>query len=442
MPTSSLSADMRDSATTSHRDRTFLGLVLLGAAIRIAYWISKWNEPLGFNDSLYYSGQARQLTEGIWFRELTSDNPGAEHGPLTSILMAPFSWMDDYVRWQRLPTLACGIASVWLIGRIATRLAGRRVGLLATGIAAVTPTLWLSDALVMSESVAILLVAAVLWFALETADNPSRQNLVVLGVLAGLAPLARSELALLIPVVAIWLAIARKRRGHDASVFTRRALPVLVVAGIVLAPWVGFNLARFEEPVLLTTNEGGTLLGANCFDSWDAIYPGAGGWSLLCLMDDPDSFPGEEPSVRNERQRTMALNYFRDNLPGAPRVLAARLLRTLDLYGIRDQVRADVGEERWRWGAWAGVPVFWLMALCVPFGLRRLGWRDRWLLSFPLILVVVTSVVFYGSHRIRSPAEVPLVLLAAIAIDSFIESRARESRARVSRARVESGPIS
>lgn len=416
---------MRDPDTPFHRDRTFLRLVLLGAAIRVAYFISKWNEPLGFNDSLYYSGQARQLAKGIWFRELIADHPGAEHGPLTSTLMAPFSWMDDFVRWQRIPTLLCGITLVWLIGRLGNRFAGRRAGLIATGIAAVTPTLWLSDALVMSESIAMLTVAAVLWFALNAAELPSRRNLVVLGVSLGLATLARSELGLLIPAVAIWLALSRRRRNNEASVVIRRALPVMVVAGIVLTPWVAFNLSRFENPVFLTTNEGSTWLGANCDDSWSAVGPGAGGWSLLCLIDDPEGYPGEEPSVRQTRQRELAFDYIADNIRGAPRVLAARLLRTLDLYGIRDQIRGDVGEERLEWAAWIGVPAFWLMALCVPFALKRLGWRDRSLLLFPMILVVLTSVVFYGGHRIRSPAEPSLVLLAAIAVASFIERRSR-----------------
>ena len=35
---------------------------------------------------------ARQLVDGIWFREIFVDRPGAEHGPLTSTLMATVSW--------------------------------------------------------------------------------------------------------------------------------------------------------------------------------------------------------------------------------------------------------------------------------------------------------------------------------------------------------------
>lgn len=415
---------MTGATATGSPDWSFRRLVLLGAAVRVAYWLSKWNTPLGFNDSLYYSAQARQLARGILFEEITSGHPGAEHGPLTPILMAPLSFMEDSTRWQRLPTMVCGIVLVWLLGRLAGRLAGRRAALTTTAIAALTPTLWLSDGLVMSESIAMLCVATVLWFALDAADRPTRRSMIALGVALGLASLARSELVLLIPGVAAWLVIGRLRRGErPRQALTRIALPVLVTAGLVLAPWVGFNLARFERPVLLSTNDGTTLLGANCDDSYSAVGPGAGGWSLLCLLDDPDDRPGEEPSVRSERQRRLAFEYIRENLPGVPRVLAARVLRTLDLYGLRDQIRGDVGEERLEWAAWVGVPAFWLMALALPFGLKRLTRRDRWLLLLPVALVIFTSVVFYGSHRIRSPAEPSIVLLAGIAVASLIDRR-------------------
>ena len=63
--------------------------------------VDKWDQELLFNDSIYYSAWAKQLTEGRFFREVFNDLPTAEHGPLTSVLMAPVSWMDDPVAYQR-----------------------------------------------------------------------------------------------------------------------------------------------------------------------------------------------------------------------------------------------------------------------------------------------------------------------------------------------------
>ena len=397
--------------------RAMRSLVLVGAAIRIASWLWKWNEPVGIYDSWYYSEQAYQLTHGKLFRELLVDVPSAEHGPLTSILMAPVSWGDDFVRWQRLVTVVCGITTVWLLGKVGRRLGGDRVGVAATGIAAFSPILWISDGLVMSESVGMLAVSTVIWFALDAMEVGGRRCTVVLGVALGLAALARSELVLLIPAVVLWLALSRRRRREgNWRTITLGVLPALVTAIVVLTPWVAFNLARFERPVLLTTNEAGVLLGANCDDSYSAIGDGAGGWSLFCIFEDPEYHYGEEPSVRAARQRSLAVEYVREHLSGVPRVLAARVLRSLDLYGLHDLVDGDVREGRTRWVAWAAVGTFWLTASAALFGGWQFQRRDRWLLLLPIAVVLLTTVVFYGGHRIRSSAEPSLVLLAAAGI--------------------------
>ncbi len=409
---------MQAASTIPNDRRLMRSLVLLGAVVRVVYVLTKWNRPLLLNDSFYYSGQAYQLAHGHLFRELFVNQPGAEHGPLTSTLMAPVSYGDHYVNGQRLVTLACGITLVWLLGRIGTRLGGPRVGLAAAGIAAVAPNLWMNDGLVMSESVSMLLVACVLRCALDSVERGGRRPLVALGVALALAALARSELVLLIPLVLTWLAVSRHRRGER---WLPAVVPAAAVAGLVLLPWVAFNLARFERPVLLTTNDGTTWLGANCPQTYDGDQ--IGGWTLDCIGSDPDYRPDEEPSVRSARQRSLAVHYVRDHLGDVPKVVAARLGRTLDLYGLGDLVHQDVGEERPRWAAWAGVVSFWLMAVASVFGARLLRRRDRWLLLLPVLVVVCTTVLFYGGHRIRSSAEPSLVLFTAVAVTEAVASR-------------------
>ena len=408
---------------TDRQRRAMLGWLLVGVAVRVVYWLSKWNQSLLLNDSVYYSGQAYQLAHGDLFRELFVDRPGAEHGPLTSTLMATVSWGDDYVRWQRLVTVATGITLVWLLGKLGTRLRGPRAGVWAAGIAAVAPNLWMNDGLVMSESISTLLVAAVLWFALDAADHGSLRSFALLGLTLGLGALARSELVVLIPLIALWLGECRRRRGE------RVVPPVVLVAAVaatVMMPWMAFNLARFENPVLLTTNDGTTWLGANC----EAAYGGQalGGWTLGCVINDPLYRMDEEPSVRSARQRSMAVQYVRDNLADVPKVVAARIGRTLDLYGLGNLVAQDVGEERPRWASWAGIVSFWAMAAASVAGAPLLRRRDRWLLVLPCIVVLITTVLFYGGHRIRSSAEPTLVLLSAVWLATAIDQRRRHQQ--------------
>ena len=414
---------MGEDDNTGRRHLGLPAVVALAAAVRLVYVATKWHDPLLLNDSIYYSGQARQLAHGTWFRELFVDRPGAEHGPLTSLLMAPVSWMDDPVPWQRLVTVAAGITLVWVIGRLADEVAGRRVGLVAAVIAALYPNLWMNDGLVMSESISMLLVALSLWAAWRLATSPGDalpvRAAAWLGVATGLGMLARSELVLLAPLLAGWVAVARRRegstgRGRITGSDWRSAAVALAVACAVVAPWVVFNLARFERPVFLTTNDGTTLLGANCDDAYQG--PGVGGWSLICVASDPDYAMDEEPSVRSARQRNLAVQYVRAHLADVPKVVAARLARTLDLYGWSDLVFQDVGEERPRWAAWAGIGAFWLLAVAAALGSRRVARRLRWLLAAPVVVALATTVLFYGGHRIRSSAEPVVVILAAVSL--------------------------
>jgi hypothetical protein len=399
--------------------RGLLAAVLLGAAWRLGVLVAdKWRQQLLLNDSFYYSAQAQQLAHGRWFREIFVDQPGAEHGPLTSFLLASVSWVDDPVPWQRLVTVLFGIATVGVIGLLGRRVGGPRAGVVAAAIAAVYPNLWMNDGLVMSESLNTLLVSLVLLAGHRALTTPGWRIAAVIGALSGLAALARSELALLVPGVAAMLWFVGRPGSNDGRLDWRARLirpgVVVLAAMLVAAPWIGFNLVRFERPVTLTTNDGTTLLGAYCDDSFSG--PDMGGWSLLCVVADPSYSIEEEPSVRSERQRTMAVTYARAHLGRLPLVVAARIGRTLDVFGLDSLVAQDVGEERYRWASWAGIASWWALAVAAGFGFVHMRARDRWLLALPCIVVGLTTIVFYGGHRIRSSMEPVVVVAAAVAI--------------------------
>jgi hypothetical protein len=442
------------------RDRWFrrrLVLVTAGAAVwRLGVLVfDKWRQPLMLNDSLYYSAQARQLVDGTWFREIFVDRPGAEHGPLTSTVLATVSWIDDPVPWQRLVTVLFGIATVALVGLLGRRVAGgrdgERVGVVAAAIAAVYPNLWMNDGLVMSESISVLMVTLVLFTGVGLLATRSPRTAVVVGVLAGLAALARSELALLTPAIMVLLVVVGRREAHPSVAapsgtatarggWGQAVLPALALGLASLAtvaPWVLFNLSRFDETVTLTTNEGTTLLGSYC----DATFSGPelGGWSISCVTSDPAYSMDEEPSVRSVRQREMAVTYAREHLDELPVVVVARVARTLDLYGLDSLVAQDVGEERWRWASWAGIVSWWVLAPLAVAGAvvhRRhtradpVGRAGLWLLAVPVVSVLVVTVVFYGAHRIRSSLEPTVVVLAAVAVLALVDRRRSPDAAR------------
>lgn len=400
--------------------RSFAGrlaaLTIVGALVRVVRLVVvKWDQPLLLNDSLYYSAQARQLTEGRWFREIFVDHPGAEHGPLTSLVLAPVSWMADPVPWQRVVTVVLGIVTIPLIGSLGRRIGGERVGLVAAGLAAVYPNLWLNDGLVMSESLAALLVTGALVLLLPLPTARAR-DAVVPGLVIGLAALTRSELALFAPLA--WWVFARSGAGRRDVVRASAALTVTAV--LVVAPWTVFNLVRFERPVLLTTNDGTTLLGAYCVETFDG--PFTAGWYVGCVVNHLSYDPAEEPSVRSARQREAALEFMRERAGDLPEMAVRRVARTFDLTAVDQLIAQDVGEEREEWAVRAGIVSFVLLAPLAVVGAMRVRRRDLRVLALPVVTTVLVSTLFYGAHRFRTPMEPVVLVLAAVTVVDLARS--------------------
>ena len=387
---------------------------VVGAVWRVSMLVSKWSQPLLFNDSLYYSFQARANAHGQWFRLVFTGGPGAEHPPLASLLMTPASLLPHYVFWQRATNTLLGIAIIPLIGLLGLRVGGRRVAIVAACIAALYPNLWMNDSLVMSESSSALLVVLILLCAWRLQEQFDLRSAALTGAVIGLAALSRSELVLLAPLLA-FVGV----RSHPIREWARRAVLVLATTGLVLLPWVAYNLSRFDAPVLLSTNDGITLLGSNC----DQTYSGAqmGGWLTSCLRDIVPRV-GEDPSELSKRERSAALQYMRDHLSRVPVVVAARFLRAGNLYGLHDLVRMDVGDERPRWASWGGILSWWLLTPLAMFGWWKGRRRSGWILAVPVINAMVTTALFYGAHRLRSPMEPVVVVCAAMGMISCVDA--------------------
>lgn len=390
-----------------------VGVTAIGTVVRLSRLAIKWDQPLLMNDSQYYSAQARQLTEGRWFREIFVDQPGAEHGPLTSLVLAPLSWMSEPVPWQRLVTVVLGIVTVALIGLLGRAVGGERVGLVAAALAAVYPNLWLNDGLVMSESLAALLVTTALLLLLRLPTDRARDAVVAGGVI-GLATLTRSELALFAPLA--WWGFARS--GAARREVVRTAVVLTGTAVVVVAPWTLFNLVRFERPVLLTTNDGTTLLGAYCDATFDGPY--RAGWYVGCVVDHPTYDPDAEPSVRSARQRAAAFEFMRDRAGELPAMAVRRVARTFDLAEVDQMIAQDVGEEREEWAVRVGIASFLLLAPLAAVGAMRVPRRHLRVLALPVITTVVVSALFYGAHRFRTPMEPVVLVLAAVTLVDLV----------------------
>src|SRR5258706_8969507 len=268
--------------------------------------------------AIFYTLQAPQLAGGGGFTDAMTGRPAADHPPLTALSLVPAAWFSDNdLVAMRLTNCVIGTGAVAAIAFLVRRLAGPRPALTAAILAALYPGLWINDGVLMAESLAALAVAVVLIAAYRLLARPTLLGAVTLGLLVGVATLVRSELALLwlfvvAPVLVVMTGVLRQQR-------VRWGAASLVAVALPIAPWAIYNSTRFERPVLLSTNGGPTIAGANCDETY--FGRGIGFWSYDCATAD---LPAGDASTVSAGMRRRAIDYARHHVTRLPLVVAAR----------------------------------------------------------------------------------------------------------------------
>ena len=289
--------------------RSLAGVVAFGLAFRVGYvLLVTRHENKAFYDAYWYAYTAEELKSGHFFT--LGHSPTAAHPPLTSLILGAVNLVAGFnpgATAMRLTMAFLGAAVVLCVGLLGRSIAGPWVGLTAAALAAVYPNMWMPSGILMSETPAMLVTAFILLAIVRIYRSPTLGNAALLGVLCGAGALVRAELILFVPCLLLPAVLAARK------ISARRRLKLLgiglLATGIVLAPWVGRNLATFQDPTYLTTSDGGVLLGANC----PATY---GHWALgywyPCPQSLVDSGSGDE-SVISARYASRALKYASDH---------------------------------------------------------------------------------------------------------------------------------
>jgi 4-amino-4-deoxy-L-arabinose transferase-like glycosyltransferase len=397
---------------------------IVGLTIRIVYVLG-WQNPSPMPvDSRYYHLAANNLANGLGFinplyAQFARVGPGADHPPLLIMVLALPSLLGlQSTLAHQLWNCMLGAATVVTLGYVGRSVAGPRVGLLAALIAALYPGLWSNDAFLMPETLVQLLVAILLllvYASFRRAGAPLRTRVAwaaAIGAMCGLAALDRGEMLLLLPVVALPVFLVAGGAWRERLLL---AAVACVATATVIAPWTIYNLTRFDQPELINTELGITLLGSNC----NRTYYGSeiGSWDYGCSY-----VPGAHPhdvSDADVQDRHRALKYVRGHASRVPTVTLVRLART---FGFFHPVAAHQGDEqRERPLAQVWLAPNYALAIAGASGavvLYRRHTRVWPVLGLVLVSVIVT-VTTYGNVRFRAPAEISLVVLGAVGIDAI-----------------------
>lgn len=410
-----------------------LAIVMLVALVLRVVYVTVVYRVLGAGgfglfDWIYYHEQANLLAHGHGFADPAlvargRSSPIADHPPLWPLTLTPVAWLGGtgYTA-QRLVGAVLGALAVGVAGLLGRRVGGERVGLWAAAIAALYPVLIAADGSLMSETLYGLLVAVALLIALRLRDAPGGLVAAALGATLGLAALTRSEALILAALLGLVLALERRlvRWRHLAV-----AAAALVA---VLAPWTARNVAAFHgDAPLISVNDAAVVAGANCPQTYHGAS--AGGWRFDCVLPFPRGGAANVATAPAWRRR--GWRYARHHAGELPRVVALRVMRTWDLWVPFAQARfATERDPRFAKG---GVIAFYFVACLAVAGavlLRRRSSALVLLLLAPAVAATATSALGYGSDRFRHGAEIPLVVLAALAAERLSrELLARRVRA-------------
>ncbi len=415
-----------------------IGLIaLIALGVRVYFVLVGYAHYKVAGDAVYYHLQGWSLADGHGFinpidfyrsggKTLV---PSAGNPPLYAMYLGVVSKLGFWsVTAHRLASSLLGTGAVVLIGLVGRLIRSERVGLVAAATAALYANLWINDGMLLSESMAALTLALVLLAAYAFWRRPRLASAARLGLALGVAALSRGEVVLLAPLLVLPLLWGMRRLtvGRRFRLLVVTALAMLLLVG----PWVGYNLTRFEKPVFMTDHWGTVLEAASCHDAYYGRYAG---WYANCdLRRHRGDASEQDATLRSE-----ALHYTRAHLRRLPVLMLIRVGRMWDVYRPGQTLFLNaVLEGRTRAASRLALISTWLLmplAIAGVIVLRRRRVPITPILA-PAIVVTIAAAITYGVLRYRVSAEPGIVLAAAVSIDvlwaSLVDPRRAGARKR------------
>jgi 4-amino-4-deoxy-L-arabinose transferase-like glycosyltransferase len=393
-------------------------IIAAGLLLRLMAILAYHHAPE--SDEVAYQSMALNLIAGHGLIDNLGNRAMYNVGYPLFVLAPAFAISGGKLLAARLLNLILGGVSIFLCYAVAKEAGAGRTGrLLAAALWALYLPASIYAVYLAKENLMTPLMLGVMWCALRLLAAPAMRTAIPCGFLLGLLALVGNAALSLAGAVLIALLLgAGSLRQKLLS-----GLAILLLAGVVAAPWALRNQAVLGAPVLNTNGGFNLYLGNN---------PNATGW-FMSIADTPHAKDWEAlrktGEVRaSEVLKQDAIAWIRTD-PGRFLALAARKA----IYFWTPPFHQGQGPQSTTETAvrllWAIQFVLIGLAALASLASRRLWNRQTLILWLAVAGYTSVHMLFYVIFRYREPIMPLMGILAALAVQAWLRHRASRASA-------------
>lgn len=392
------------------------------AALAIRGWVlgDIGRSPVGhhlFGDSLVYDDWAGRIADGDWLGDEVF-----YQAPLYPYFLAVLYRLIGLDSWSvRYVQAALGATSCIFLALAGREFHGRRAGLAAGALLAVSPAVVFFDGIIQKAVLDLFFLTAALWCLGTLAHQPRRYGVWALcGVVLGAMTLTRENTPVLLVVVLVWLAVRFRCEGWAA----RTTAAGLLLAGLaaVLAPVAIRNYVVGGEWHVTTSQFGPNFyIGNNSTADgrYRSLVPGRGNASYeredARTLAEAATGRSLSPAEVSAYWADQAFDFIRREPVGWLALLGRKWLLVWNAGELADT------DDQYAYGQWS--PLLRMLTATMSFGTLlalalggvSLCWserRDTWLVWLLALAYAGSVALFFVFARYRLPL-VPILALPA-----------------------------
>ncbi len=401
----------------NHRAPVLLWLILLvAAALRVAYLVMYSSMPdwgMLTVDNYYHHNWALDIAQG----DILGDTTYFRAPLYVWVLAAAYVLFGASLWTARVLGMFIGLASVVVTYLLGTRLASRRVGLLAAALHAVWPTALYFESELLLDPLFLLLMELAVWRMTVWFDSERPRDAFLTGLFLGLAAITRPTVLVLLAVMAGVLLVRRANLRAVAQSALMVALGLVATIGPVFAR----NYIVAGDPVMIAAQGGINLyIGNNdAADGISATLPEPLGfnWQIRDVewiaerSAGGELTPGQVSSYWSDR----AIEWIRENPGRFASLYLAKLYRSISTVEISNNRALGQFFRRMPLLHYNPLEFGMLFALAICGMVASIGGNSRArIIASAILLYTLASALFFFNSRFRLPL-VPLYLVFAAA---------------------------